>query len=576
MTPKIRGAWWALLTAGILFSAAAQYVPIRAAAEGSPWLDLAVGWAYIGGGLVSWARRPSSPMGPLMSAAGLAWFIGNFGLSGVPLVASFGLAFKALHVGLMLHVVLAYPSGKLQTKSEKTLFLIAYSFVAVRGIIALLFVERDPGCAECPAGAAVWPSGTAALLFERSTMIFGAISVAFFVLLVRRFLRASHLQRRALIELWIAGALLVVLSAIDVARFSLGWEPPSDLFWSALTVVQLLIPASLAVGLFRLQLTKAAVGGLAVELGASSEAPAIRAALSQALGDPHVDVVYWIPEQQTFVDEAGQRAPMPTAGPDRGVTMIERGGRRLAAILHDPELNDRPELVEAAAAATGLMLENVRLQADLRAQLQEVRASRSRIVEATDAERVRIERDLHDGAQQRLLAISFALRAAQRTQPPETNPALDASLRAATEELDLAMNEIRELARGIHPAILTERGLGPALVSLGERALVPTKVTAKLNGRMPTRVEATAYFVAAEALANVAKHAHASRSEITAQRCDGELVLEVVDDGVGGADPTSGSGLRGLADRLAAVGGKLAVESRSSGGTRITARIPCA
>lgn len=575
MTPRMRQAWWAVLVAGIAISGAAQYVPARAGVEGSAWLDLAVGWAYIAGGLVAWARRPNSAMGRLMAATGFAWFIGNFAWSGVPLLTSLGFGFLALHIGMMLHVVLAYPSGKLQTKVERGLFVVGYSVIAIRGIVAVLFIDRDPDCIECPRGFAPWPSVAAEQFFQRSTLIFGVISAVYFALLGRRYVRATPVRRRSLTELWLAGSILLVLSTIELVIFSLGWEPASDGFWNAMTLVQLAIPLSLLVGLFRLQLAKAAVGGLAVELDASAEPPALRAALAHALGDPDVDIVYWIPEQEVFVNEAGKPVPTPTAGPDRGVTMIERRGVRLAAILHDPDLSDRPELVEAAAAATGLMLENTQLQADLRAQLQEVRASRARIVEATDAERVRIERDLHDGAQQRLLSIAFALRAAQRTQEGG-NPAVEVALRAAEEELEVAMSEIRELARGIHPAILTEQGLGPALSSLAERAQVPTKVRTNLDGRLSPRLEVTAYFVAAEALTNVAKHARASQAEVIAERRNGELVIEVLDDGVGGANPATGSGLRGLTDRVAAVGGRLIVERSSVGGTRVIAHIPCA
>jgi signal transduction histidine kinase len=209
----------------------------------------------------------------------------------------------------------------------------------------------------------------------------------------------------------------------------------------------------------------------------------------------------------------------------------------------------------------------------LRDQVGELRASRARIVEAADAERARIERNLHDGAQQRLLSLSFALRAAERAV--EGSPEAEEKLRAALVELDHALAELRELARGIHPAILDDEGLGAAIGSLAERAPVPTDVTASLNGRLASAVEVTAYFVVAESVANIAKYAEASRARIEAFVKDGSLQLNITDDGRGGADPTRGSGLRGLADRVAALGGELSVESPPGGGTRVRASIPC-
>jgi signal transduction histidine kinase len=216
--------------------------------------------------------------------------------------------------------------------------------------------------------------------------------------------------------------------------------------------------------------------------------------------------------------------------------------------------------------------DNERLQAELRDQLDEVRASRTRIVEAADAERARIERNLHDGAQQRLLALSFALRGIERKVAD--NPGLEGDVRVALSQLDTAMSELRELARGIHPAILDDEGLGPALGSLAERATVPTTVNAPLNGRLPAAVEVTAFFVVAESLANVAKYADASQATVEAIMDGVMLRVEVADDGRGGADPRNGSGLRGLADRVAALGGELTIESPHRGGTRVHASIP--
>jgi signal transduction histidine kinase len=229
--------------------------------------------------------------------------------------------------------------------------------------------------------------------------------------------------------------------------------------------------------------------------------------------------------------------------------------------------------VRAAGAAARMALENERLHAEVKAQLEEVRASRARIIEAGDAERRRVERDLHDGAQQRLVSLSLALRSAQDRVGDDA--AASAAIEEAEHELQVALAELRELARGIHPAILTEEGLSGALESLAMRSPVPVTIDADSIGRLPPAIEATAYFAVSEALANVAKHAGASHATVSAHLSDRTLLVEIRDDGMGGADVANGSGLRGLADRVAAVGGELTVSSPVRAGTRVRAEIPC-
>ena len=237
-------------------------------------------------------------------------------------------------------------------------------------------------------------------------------------------------------------------------------------------------------------------------------------------------------------------------------------------------MGDEPEIVQAVAATGRLTIQNQRLQAEVRAQLEEVRASRARIVEFGDAERRRVERNLHDGAQQRLVNLSLALGIARSQVPTTSDGELTEALDEAAAELRLALAELRELARGIHPVILSEAGLGPALASLAERSPIPVTLAVASSDRLPARVEETAYYVASEALANAAKHAHASAVTITARRRGDGLVVEIGDDGVGGADP-DGSGLRGLADRVAALDGHLQVSSPAGEGTCVIAELPC-
>jgi signal transduction histidine kinase len=298
----------------------------------------------------------------------------------------------------------------------------------------------------------------------------------------------------------------------------------------------------------------------------------VRELLAESLGDRSVAIAYWLPDREAFVDEAGHPVALPEPGSGRAWTAVEQDGRRVAAIVHDAALDTSPELVEAAAAASSLAIDNERLKADLRARVEDLRVSRLRIVEAADEARRRIERDLHDGAQQQLLALALELRVLRSSiSDPEAGPLVD----GLAVRLEAALRELRELARGIHPAILTRSGLDPAITALAARSPVPVDVHSAIDGRLAPPVEAAAYFVVAEALTNVARYADAARARVEL-RGDGNggIVVVVADDGVGGADPNAGSGLRGLQDRLAVIDGVLAIDSPPGGGTRLEATIP--
>jgi signal transduction histidine kinase len=275
-----------------------------------------------------------------------------------------------------------------------------------------------------------------------------------------------------------------------------------------------------------------------------------------------------------YVDTAGQAVEVSRPDPGRAVVPIFGSREATPAVLvYDEGLELEPQLVRLTAAAASMALDHARLQAEVQAQLEQVRASRSRIVEAGDAERRRLERDLHDGAQQRLVTLSLALAMAR--DRAAADPELESLLESASKEAREALTELRELARGIHPAVLTETGLAGAIQALAERSPVPTTIIAVPDGRFPAAIEATAYFVVSEALANVAKHAMAGSAEVTIREQPGRLVVQVSDDGAGGARPENGSGLRGLADRVASAGGALEVDSLPGCGTRLEADIPC-
>ncbi len=298
----------------------------------------------------------------------------------------------------------------------------------------------------------------------------------------------------------------------------------------------------------------------------------VRQTLAESLGDRTLSIAYWLADRSAYVDEHGYPISLPEPGSDRAWTAVDLGGRRVAAIIHDANLDASPELVAAAAAGASMAIDNDRLKADLRARVEELRASRARIVAAGDAARRRLERDLHDGAQQQLVALAIDLRIlrARLGGAPETTELID----GIDAKLADALAELRELARGIHPAILSDRGLEPALDALAARVPLPVRCRVDLPDRPPPPVEAAAYFVVAEALTNVLKYARADRATVRAVREGGDVVVEVADDGVGGADPGRGSGLRGLDDRVGALDGTLTVESPPGAGTLVRARIP--
>ncbi len=375
--------------------------------------------------------------------------------------------------------------------------------------------------------------------------------------------------------LWVAVCIYVVAGLMGAfASPNPVADPFAYFIWELQSVLQIALPFVFLWGLLSTRLARSAVGDLVIELDRPLLPGELRASLARTLGDPSLQVLYPREGQDRWVDADGRPAPLPGPGGGRQartVTVVEREGQPLAALIHDPALDQG--LVRAAAAAAGMAIVNERLQAEVRAQLEEVRASRQRIVEAGDAERRRVERNLHDGAQQRMVTLALSL--AMLRERAGGDPAMSAPLDQAAAELKQAIAELRELARGIHPAILTEEGLPAAVEALADRSPVPVRVRADFDERLPGPIEATAYFVVAESLTNVTKYARASGARVALSRRDGHLRVEVTDDGVGGAEASRGSGLRGLEDRVAAVRGSFCVQEAPGGGTCVLAEIPC-
>jgi signal transduction histidine kinase len=366
-------------------------------------------------------------------------------------------------------------------------------------------------------------------------------------------------------------ALYAVWSVLGVAQ---AWPEAQEDLERARVIALAFVPFAFLAGLLRSRVAgAAAVSELVARLGAGRRGE-LRDALADALGVRSLQLAYWLPERREWVDANGASFALPGEGSGRMCTPVEHDGRPVAMLVHDPSVAEERERVRAVGGAAALALENERLEAALRAHVQELRASRVRIVESADAARRRIERDLHDGAQQQLVALALTLRIARSRL--DRDPAAAAELLdAAADDLEAAIRELRELARGIHPAVLTDRGLGAALEALAQRIPLPVEIAPVPEGRLPEPVEAAAYFVVAEAITNVARYARASHARVAVARDRDRVVVEVADDGAGGADPAAGSGLRGLADRVAALDGRLDVDSQAGHGTTVRAVIPC-
>lgn len=520
-------------------------------------LSLLAGWLYIGSGLVAWARRPDNRTGPLMALVGLTFLTGLLNASSIPAVHLIGAWVRPLHLAVFAHLLLAFPGGRLESNVARGLVVAAYVDL---GILyhAPLVLGAD---------------GVGETLSRMSYAIGAVVFLSASAVLVQRWRAGSGAWRRAVAPLLWMGTLSLALLAIFNADQFLGVPIGAVSMW-AFRVAFVALPVAFLAVLLRIRLARASVAALVVELEEARPPGALRDALARALGDPSLSVAYWLPDQQRYVDLDGHAVEIPEAGQEQVATVVERETRRIAAIVHDRALCDDPELLRAAGAAAALALDNERLQAELRARFDELKASRVRIVEAADEERKRIERNLHDGTQQRLTSVALALGLAESKLASDPEAA-GASVRRAQQTLETALAELRDLSHGIHPSVLTTRGLGPALEDLAYAAPLPVTVVAELNGRLPERVEAGAYYAIAEGLTNIAKHASASMATVVLTREPGWLRLQVSDDGVGGADPARGSGLRGLADRVQSLGGTLEVDSPPGRGTQLRVVIPC-
>jgi signal transduction histidine kinase len=540
-----------------------------------------IGLLWVGTGLLAWLRRPHNRTGALMAMAGFAWLLGTLAeLWSAPAAVVIGYLVAPLYIVAAAHLVLAYPSGRLPSRSLVALVIGLYVTATAGQLPALLmadigstFRERsgsDPLVVHATKLSSEWPGA----VMELVGIVLLALTVR---ALLSRWRVASPPRRRLLAPvIWPSIGMFGFLAVVLIAAVASLPDAIGSVGWVGETISFAAVPVAFLAFLLRTQASGvAAVSDLMARLRDAPARGELRDALAQALRDPSIELAYWLPAKQRYVDADGRPFELPEHDSRRAVAEIEHDGRPVAVVVHDATLLDQPELTQSVGAAAALALENERLDAELRSRSEEVSASRVRLITAEEAARRRLERSLHDGPQQRLVALALGMRTARSRLPDHPDTAAEL-IEACEKELTTTIDELRELARGIHPAVLTDRGLEPALESLCGRFPIPVEIGELPGERLPASVESAAYLVISEALANIARYSRATHATVSVARRNGHALVEVRDDGVGGADPSRGSGLMSLVDRVGALNGSLELVSAPGEGTIVYAEIPCA
>ncbi len=549
----------------VILLARSDSTPDRAATAA---LTLFTAWSFIGAGLIAWRRRPDYRIGQLMIITGLLWLLSALPAGNTAGFFTVGNLCSTLGKASFLLVLLGYPEGRLHNGYERALAVVVWVDVTVMQALVLLFTPSPRNL--------ILQGGHAQLavnLHSAQRWIAFAVVAAALALVATRLRSASPPMRRALQPVLAAGTITLIAVGLALVANESDWAIAPQLVLAQIAAFGI-VPLAMLGGLFRSRLDRAAVADLVLDLGSGVEPGRLRESLARALGDSSLRVAYWLPERGVYADAAGRTVTLPHDDTRRAVTVVESADGPTAALVHDPGVREDRELLDAVKAAAAMALEKEGLTAELRAKVEELRASRSRIVEAGDIERRRLERNLHDGAQQRLLALAFSLGLAE-SQPPTETDEIRALLASAKAEVNTTLEELRELARGIHPNILSDRGLKTALQGVAGRASIPIRLSVT-DDRLPEPVEVATYYLVCEAIANAVKHAQAKHVDVLVERRNGNVVVEVSDDGVGGASASAGSGLRGLVDRVEALDGHLYLTSPAGGGTTIRGELPCA
>jgi signal transduction histidine kinase len=530
---------------------------------------LAAGWLAIGIGTVAWHRRRDSRFGGLLVATGFAWFVAEWNNPGVgsSVVFTTGLVLYATCPPLAAHAALSYPGGRTGEWVDRVVLGVAHAgTVLVLGLLpALVFDPADQGCAQCPSNLVSVASAPDLVdVLNRAGMYLGAAwAIALTVLMVWRLAVSSPAARLVRGPVLLPAATYLGLVAATyvhaIARGTLAIDALDHRLWIAQAAALSAVSIGVLLDRLRAGHARSMVAEIVVELGDSLHSGGLRDVLATALGDPTLQIAYPI-DGGRHVDANGR--PIALAiGPGRAETALVRDCRPMAVLLHRADLLGDPRRVVEVTTGARLALDNERLQAQVRAQLADLRASRARIIDAGDAERRRLERDLHDGAQQRLIALSIGLRLL-RSRHSDSTPAVVARLDDADVQLQLAMTQLRELAHGIHPAILTDEGLAAAVESLAEDEGAPVRIRSMPNERLPPAIETAAYLVVADV-------ARTGPVRVSAARGNGVLVVEI-------DARCAPEHLVDLQDRVGALDGRLDLEPTPDGGIHLRAEIPCA
>lgn len=530
------------------------------------------GVVYLTAGLVAWWRRPGNHLGMIIVFGGWSWFIVALANLDVPALIATGLALATLPLAVAVHILMAFPSGRLRSRLSRWTVACGYVVALVLQIPLYLFSSHASpqgilAVANLPAlaSAGKWfQHGAGAVVFAMAFVVLGG-----------RLRRSRPGQRTTLGPLYLYGMVSVLFTPLVPAWIGplLGFSSDTmvTLQVAALIGVPVAFAGAMLLGGFS---RTSEIEELGAWLGAAAAArPSLNVALGRALGDPSVQLAYWIPDREVFVDGEGSSVEVPGEGSGRGHVEIELDGRRVAAVIFDSVLIADAELVRAAARVVAIALDQDRLTAELRASREALRLSRARLVEAGDRERRRIAQDLHDGLQMKFVLLG--LEAQRLACLPETSPVVAESAIGLRCRIDQAAAELRRVVHEVMPAPLIERGLGAATRDLADRMPVPTRLDIRLERAIPEPVSSAAYFVVAEALTNAVKHARAQSFAVRLAQDGDALSIEVRDDGVGGAGRGKGLGLRSLADRVEALGGRLRVDSPEGAGTLIVAELPC-
>jgi signal transduction histidine kinase len=524
--------------------------------------DLALAWALMSASVVVLKRPRWRRSRWLLAATPFALLSADLEWASSHGLWTLGFVLEGLWAALLVQLVLTFPEGRPWSRFAAVAVVGGYALTLGGQLVGALVTPDAPDLLS----VASHPNVAHAIDQAQEISAVGVALVALFLVLQRmRVLGGPARQTQAPL---LSASTITALAALVWLGWLIATGAQMPTLETTARAIAVTLPVGIVTGIVWSRLRRPQASELVVKLR-SEVAATLRERLARALGDPTLEVAYRLRDGR-YVDAAGTPIELPQR-PGRAVTAVTADGDEIAALVHDPALLDEPALVESVRATAGLVLENERLAAEVRSQLAEVRASRGRIVAAGDAERRRIERNLHDGAQQRLVTLSVALG----LEASRADPAAADVLSRAQDEVEQAIAELRELARGIHPTLLRDEGLEAAVQALARRAPLPVTVQSTVQDRLPDPVELAAYFVVSEALTNIVKHASATGASVTLEREPATLRVTVTDNGVGGARITPASGLAGLRDRVEALDATLGIESKAGQGTTVCAEFPC-